>query len=62
MDAYRGIIRISCKTKSCLRNLRHNVKPECMDCPEAITEILDLEGKVIYEYKSPKIKTGKKLK
>jgi hypothetical protein len=63
MKAYKGVIRISCKKKTgCLRNLHQDVQPGCMDCPEALTEILDLEGKVIYEYVSPALKTGKKKK
>ncbi|MBW2606141.1 MAG: hypothetical protein JRD05_00750 [Deltaproteobacteria bacterium] len=49
----RGIHEISCTRKSgCLRNLKaKNVQPECMSCPDALTQILDLEGKVIYEHK-----------
>jgi hypothetical protein len=62
MTPYRGIIQITCKRKSgCLKNLKvSDVQPGCMDCPEAISQILDLEGKVIYEYKSPEVKTGKR--
>jgi len=63
MEAYKGIIRISCKRKSgCLRSLHQDVQPGCMDCPEALNEILDLEGNVIYEYVSPVEKTGKRNK
>ena len=68
MTPYRGIIQITCKKKSgsgCLRNLKKNdVQPGCMDCPEALTQILDLDGKVIYEYKEmpqrPKVTKKKK--
>jgi len=62
MIPYKGIIQITCKKKSgCLRNLKKNdVQPGCMDCPEAVTRILDLDGKVIFEYRSPEIKTGKR--
>jgi len=76
MTPYRGIIQITCKKKSgpsasssgprgCLRPDRigkktNNVQPGCMDCPEAVTRILDLDGKVIFEYRSPEIKTGKR--
>ena len=62
MTPYRGIIQISCtRKKGCLRNLKkNNVQSGCMDCPEAITRILDLDGKVIFEYKSPEVKTGKR--
>jgi len=62
MNAYRGIIKISCTSTGCLRNLKQNVQPGCMDCPKALTQILDLEGKVIYEYRSPEVKTGKRIK
>jgi len=64
MIPYKGIVQISCtKKKGCLRNLKKNdVQPGCMDCPEAITQILDLEGTVIFEYsaKSGTVKTGKR--
>ena len=62
MAPYKGIIRISCTRKKggCLRNLGEDVQPGCMDCPAAVTEILNLEDKVIYEYRSPEIKTGKR--
>jgi len=64
MITYKGILQISCtKKKGCLRNLKKDdVQPGCMDCPEAITRILDLEGKVIYEYsaKGGTAKTGKR--
>jgi len=73
MNPYKGIIQITCKKKSgCLRNLKTNdVQPGCMDCPEALTRILDLEGTVIFEYpsmgsgpkgRSPAVKTGKRKK
>ena len=73
MNSYRGIINIKCTRKSgCLRNLKTNdVQPGCMDCPEAVTRILDLDEKVIFEYpstgsgpkgRSPEIKTGKRKK
>lgn len=63
MTPYRGIINIICKKKSgCLRNLGKDVQPGCMDCPEAVTQILDLDDKVIFEYKSPEVKTGKRVK
>ena len=62
MTPYKGIIRITCLKKKggCLRNLGEDVQPGCMDCPAAITEILDLEEKAIYEYRSPALKTGKR--
>ena len=70
MTPYKGIIRITCTRKKggCLKNLaRHtsgglegDVQPGCMDCPESLTQILNLEDKVIYEYRSPALKTGKR--
>ena len=64
MTPYKGIIRIACGRKKggCLRNLREDVKPGCMDCPEAITQVLDLEDAVIYEYRSPEARTGSRVK
>ena len=63
MTPYKGIINIKCTRKKggCLLNLKKDdVQPGCMDCPEAVTQILDLENKVIYEYRSPAVKTGKR--
>lgn len=61
MKAYKGLIKITCgETKGCLRNLKVNVQPGCMDCPKAVTEIIDYDEKVLYEYKSPAVKTGKR--
>lgn len=64
MKPYKGIIRIECRLKKggCLRNLNKNVQPGCMDCPEAETQILDLEDKPIYKYHSPIQKTGRRIK
>ena len=64
MTPYKGIIRIKCNLKKggCLRNLKKDVQPGCMDCPQALTQVLDLEDKVIYEYRSPAKKTGSRVK
>ena len=64
MTPYKGLIEIKCERKKggCLRNLRHNVQPGCMDCPDAKTTIIDLEGKPLFEYKSPPARTGKRKK
>jgi len=65
MTPYKGIINIKCTRKKggCLKNLKKDdVQPGCMDCPEAVTQILDLDDTVIYEYRSPVIKTGKRNK
>ena len=61
MKPYKGIIKISCTKKTgCLRNLHKDVEPGCMDCPAAVTEILNIEGKKIFTYKSPPERTGKR--
>ena len=62
MIPYKGIMQISCtRKKGCLRNLKKaDVQPGCMDCPEAVTEILDLDGGVVFEYRSPAVKTGRR--
>ena len=63
MKPYKGIIRISCQgKKGCLKNLKKNVQPGCLDCPQAITEILDLDEKVLFKYRSPVKRTGKRKK
>jgi len=63
MKPYKGIVRISCgKKKGCVKNLRENVQPGCLDCPQAVTEILDLDEKVLFKYRSPKTRTGKRKK
>jgi len=65
MNPYKGIITIKCMRKKggCLRNLNiDDVQPGCMDCPKALTQILDLDDKVIFEYRSPEIKTGKRTR
>jgi len=63
MTSYIGIIRIRCtRRRGCLRNLHRDVQPGCMDCPEAVTEILNLDNKVIYTYRSPAARTGKRAK
>lgn len=53
MNPCKGIHRITCLRKAgCARNLKvKDVQPECIGCPDALTEILDLEGKVIFEYR-----------
>lgn len=64
MTPYRGIIRISCSLKkaNCPRKMVENMKPECLSCENALTEVLDLDGNVIYEYRSPEVRTGRRTK
>ena len=63
MKPCKGLIEIKCERKAgCLRNLKKDVAPGCMDCPEAMTTIIDLEGKPLFHYKSPPAKTGKRTK
>jgi len=62
MTPYKGIVRISCTKKKhgCLQKLQ-NVEPGCMACASGLTEILDLEGRVVAQ--SSKLKAqGSKLK
>ena len=57
MKPYKGIIRIGCeRKKGCLKNLKKNVQPGCLDCPHAITEILDLDEKVLFKGKAQRQK------
>ena len=66
MKPYKGLVKISCKRKdTCPKKLTGNVKPECLHCPEALTENVSLEGKVlasarlnIKKVKPPKNKEG----
>lgn len=61
MKPCKIIGQIVCTRKNgCLRNLKVNAKPSCMDCPEALTKITNFEGKVLFEYRSPETKTGKR--
>lgn len=64
MKPYRGLIIIKCeKKKGCLRSLKSNVMPECMDCTSAITEVIDLENKVLFKYRGwPETKNKEKVK
>ncbi len=46
MKPYKGLVKISCETKkTCPQKLTGNVKPACLECLEALTEILDLDHK-----------------
>lgn len=63
MKPYKGIIKIKCESKKgCPRKLKDNVAAGCIDCPEAVRQVLDLEGKVLSEYKAPANRPGKKVK
>ena len=47
----KGIHRIICTRKTdCPRGVKKNAQPDCISCPDALTQIIDLEGKIIYEY------------
>lgn len=59
MTPCRGIHKITCRRKSgCTRKLE-DVQPECISCQDALTQILDLEGKVLFEYQV-EVKKGTK--
>ena len=53
MTPYKGKIKLVCIEKSgCRRKLKTgDVQPSCMDCLAAITQVIDLDGKIIFEYK-----------
>ena len=46
MTPYKGIVRITCRDKTCKNKLTQPVA-ECVNCDRAKVEILDLENKVI---------------
>jgi hypothetical protein len=61
MKEYRGIVRIECTRKAgCPRKLKQNVQAGCLDCPEAVTRIVDLVDKVMFEYRAPEAKPGRR--
>ena len=69
MTPYRGIIQIECTVKGeCMRGVRKDVRADCTACPEAITRIVALDGKVLHESRAleavpeapPVKKAGKK--
>ncbi len=63
MRPYKGIIKIKCvQKKGCLRNLKIDMQPGCLDCPQAVTQIRDLDEKVLFEYRSPARRTGRRKK
>ncbi len=56
MTPCKGIHRISCTRKGgCIltNSNEKNVQPGCIACPDALTQIIDLEDKVIFEYRAP---------
>ena len=66
MKPYKGLVKISCKRKdTCPKKLTGNVKPDCMNCLDALTEIVSLDGKVLAaaRQKSPGVRVkGNKQK
>lgn len=60
MKPYKGIVRISCTKKSgCACVSGKNTAPECLGCPDARVEVLDLKGETLYELKRAGRATGK---
>lgn len=46
---YRGKIRISCGLSTCAADrARQDVQADCLGCPDAIREILDLSDNVLF--------------
>lgn len=59
MTPYKGIVKLSCAAIGrCTLLLTENVEPRCIGCPESVVEIVDLEGKKLFELK----KLGRPLK
>ncbi|MBW1708157.1 MAG: hypothetical protein JRJ86_23880 [Deltaproteobacteria bacterium] len=48
MTPYKGIIRINCQAKTCPEKIIKNVRPACLTCPQALAEILGLDGETIF--------------
>lgn len=72
MKPYKGLINIICSLEAeCPKGLTENVQPECVDCPDCVFWIVDLEGKPLFECKKdkslkvkqskPKKKTGTRI-
>jgi len=57
MTPYAGIIKVHCRKKkneSCPRKLITDVEPECLSCPESLTQIMSLDDKIVFEYRPPR--------
>ena len=63
MTPYKGIVRITCRDKTCKNKLTQPVA-ECVNCDRARLEILDLDGMIVAqsaERRAQSVKvTGKK--
>lgn len=57
---YKGIVRIACRKKEECREVAGDVMSECINCADAVIEILDLEGKTLARHM--KQRTKKKSK
>lgn len=63
MTPCKGIHRISCTRKNgCPRKLKKDVQPDCMDCQDALTQIIDLDDKILFEYQIKKQTKARKRK
>lgn len=67
MTPYKGIVRISCRAKkACPKKFTNDVRPSCLECPDAWVEVLDLDGGAIFAhtpaYMAAKISRSKKGK
>ena len=59
LTPYKGVIRIICGTKgACPVKLKNDVVASCIDCPDAVTYVLDLDGRAVHIHKAKE--TGKK--
>lgn len=68
MKTYKGVLLIDCKLKKgkCPRKVEKNVVPDCLDCPDSETRIVNLANKTLVKFTPPrpakkaKTKTSKK--
>jgi len=64
MKPYRGIVRITCTAKGACASKRYSIGADCLNCDEALVEILDLEGEATctLRRRPPAMKADPKLK
>lgn len=60
MKPYKGKVKIICTLKeNCIRNIKENVRADCIKCPKMHIQILDLNNEILAE-KGADIKTKPK--
>lgn len=58
MKPYKGIVRITCTGKTCKDKLKEPVA-ECVNCDQAVVEVVDFDYKVIAKKKAVPAKRRK---